>query len=81
MKIRVFILLAIIYSLASMYSFGQCDTDGFLDKCASNLGTYNYIKSFVSYANPRKKTNQEYSYVFSKGSTYIMVACIEKPSC
>lgn len=70
-------LLIISGLLFPLFSYGQCDTNIFLDKCASNLGTYNYIKSFVTYANTRKKTKQEHAYVFSKGSTYIMVACTE----
>jgi|WetSurSiteA1Bulk_404760.scaffolds.fasta_scaffold36924_1 hypothetical protein len=69
------ILFVFVFPLRS---FGQCETDAVLDKCASGMGTYNYIKSFIADANPRKKANSEYSYVFSKGSTYIMIACNEK---
>ena len=58
-------------------SLSQCGSDAFLDKCASNLGTFNYIKSFTSIANPRKRDNSEFSYVFSKGSTYLMLGCTE----
>jgi hypothetical protein len=58
-----------------LFLFGQCDTDAFLDPCASNLGTYNYIKSFTIIASPRKRANPEYSYVLSKGSTYMLIVC------
>lgn len=72
----LFILLTGLF-LFPAYSSGQCDSDEFLDNCASNLGTYNYIKSFVVNANPRKQGNPEFKYVFSKGSTYMMIACTE----
>jgi hypothetical protein len=57
--------------------FGQCENDLLLDKCASNLGTYNYIRSYEVKDYPRRKANSEFSYVFSKGSTYIMLPCTE----
>jgi hypothetical protein len=79
-KINLFLILVISAFLIPVNLSGQCDSDAFLDKCAQNLGTYNYIKSFVAYANPRKKANSEFTYVFSKGSTYMMLACTENES-
>lgn len=58
-------------------TLGQCSTDVFLDQCASGLGTYNYIKSFTVDVRSRKRNNQGNSYVFSKGSTYMLIACDE----
>lgn len=57
--------------------FGQCESDILLDKCASDLGTYNYIRSYKVNAYSRRKADSEFSYVFSKGSTYIMLPCTE----
>lgn len=54
---------------------GQCGTDEYLDKCASALGSYNYIKSFTVDVKAKKKSSLEYSYVFSKGSKYMLIAC------
>ncbi len=71
--LRILIVLATLFYSGSL--FGQCDTDIFLDKCASNLGTFNYIKSFSVNASSRKKAIPEYSYVFSKGSTYMLIVC------
>jgi hypothetical protein len=76
----ILLFLAFCSLLIPVKTFSQCDSDSFLDKCAQNLGTYNYIKSFVAYANPKKKANSEFTYVFSKGSTYMMLACIENAS-
>jgi hypothetical protein len=66
------LLFALIFPLTSS---GQCDPEILLDKCATNLGTFNYIKSFSVNARPRKKASQEFSYVFSKGSKYILIVC------
>jgi hypothetical protein len=79
-NIKIFLVLVICTLLIPVNSFGQCESDAFLDKCAQNLGTYNYIKSFVAYANPKKKANSESTYVFSKGSTYMLLACTENAS-
>lgn len=57
----------------------QCESDEFLDKCASNLGTYNYIKTFIAYSHPKRKSSPENLYVFSKGSIYKMIACFNDP--
>lgn len=70
---------AIIAMFIPVTSAGQCNSDEFLDKCASTLGDYNYIKTFTASPNQRKKTNSENIYVFSKGSVYKMIACLENP--
>jgi hypothetical protein len=77
-KIRFTLLTVFIGSMFSFSVYSQCDTDEFLDDCATNLGTYNYIRSFTANAAQRKKTEREFTYVFSKGSSYLMVACNSK---
>lgn len=74
------ILLIFVVLLFAGNVSGQCDTDMFLDQCASGLGTYNYIKSFSVNVAPRKKAIPEYSYVFSKGSTYMLIVCDQNMS-
>lgn len=53
--------------------YGQCDSEEFLDNCASKLGTFTFIKSFDTQMKKTKPV--EYSYIFSKGSTYKIVVC------
>ncbi|HKK63334.1 MAG TPA: hypothetical protein VJ951_12290 [Bacteroidales bacterium] len=53
----------------------QCDSDTFLDNCAAKLDTYTFIKAFNT--SMRKTQTVEYSYVFSKGSTYLIIPCDE----
>jgi hypothetical protein len=82
MKNSKYFLLLLIFSTVFFpaVSFGQPDADAFLDKCSANLGTYNYIKSFVIDTKSKKKENSEYSYVFSKGSKYILIVCNDNGS-
>ncbi len=68
-------LLLSAFILGSVNVYGQCDSDMLLDQCAHNLGTYNYIKSFSMKASSHRKSNHEYSYVFSKGSNYLIIVC------
>ena len=53
--------------------FAQCDSDTFLDNCASGLETFTFIKAFNT--QMKKTDKQEFSYVFSKGSTYMIIGC------
>ena len=72
---RLWLLLILTTLFITKVSFGQSGEDALLDKCAANLGTYNYIRSFNVSVTLWKKANPEYSYVFSKGSTYLLIGC------
>jgi hypothetical protein len=72
--LTVFLAVA-AFMLFAGSAVAQCDSDEFLDRCAPSLGTYNYIKSFSLTAGSKKKSSGEFSYVFSKGSTYLLVLC------
>ena len=74
-NIKLILLLILFSVFFPLISSGQCESDAFLDKCATNLGSFNYIKSFTLNARPKKKANSEISYVFSKGSTYMLILC------
>ena len=78
LKIRTSLLTVFVSLIFSFSAYCQCDTDELPDDCATNLGTFNYIRSFTANAAQRKKSSREFTYVFSKGSTYLMVACTEK---
>jgi hypothetical protein len=74
---KLLLLLLVCVTLFPLISAGQCDSDAFLDKCATNLGSFNYIKSFSLNTRPKKKAYSEFSYVFSKGSSYMLIVCNE----
>jgi len=73
-KMKTIRMLLFSIALAiPLHVFGQCDSDEFMDNCASKLDTYTFIKAFNT---TMKKTDVvEYSYVFSKGSSYIIIPC------
>ncbi len=72
MKTMRLILFIAVFALPEL-AFGQCDSDAFLDNCASGLDDFTFIKAFNTSMN--KNGTEEYSYVFSKGSTYMILAC------
>lgn len=51
----------------------QCQSDEFLDNCASKLESFTFIKAFN--VELKKGAKEEFSYVFSKGSSYIIIVC------
>jgi hypothetical protein len=70
MKILRFLILLSVLMFPG-YIYAQCDSDAFLDKCASRLETFTFVKAFNTSLKKAEKT--EYSYVFSKGSNYMII--------
>src|ERR1039458_616769 len=79
-SINVVICILIFTFHFSLFTsaFAQCTSDAFLDKCASSLGEFTFIKSFnITIDKKSSDSKYEYSYVFSKGSTYKIIICDE----
>ena len=74
--LRSVLVLSVFFLSKGLY--GQCEGDHFLDKCSTNLGTYTFVKSFHISIDPAKSEIFEWSYVFSKGSKYMIIVCDEK---
>lgn len=55
---------------ASLDISAQCSDKGFIDGCKAALDKFIFIKAFDI-----NDTNAEYSYVFSKGTTYVITTC------
>ncbi|MCP4311690.1 MAG: hypothetical protein GY790_10540 [Bacteroidetes bacterium] len=72
-KIKLMVILGML--MTSFIAYGQCGSDEFLDDCSSTLGSHTFIKAFNVELKPKKKENVEYSYVFSKGSNYMIIGC------
>ena len=70
MKILRFLILSGFLAFPGLI-YAQCDSDSFLDNCASRLETFTFIKAFNTSLKKAEKT--EYSYVFSKGSNYMII--------
>lgn len=73
------VFLSILVVTCSFFSNPPCDSDDFLDSCASSLGDFTFIKNFnVTVKKSGDKT--EYSYVFSRDSEYKIVICDQNES-
>ena len=70
------IILSLGLTFSAGFSYAQCSSDAFMDNCSSALEDFNFIKSF-EFENSKGGAKNEYSYVFSKGSTYRIVVCDE----
>jgi len=77
MKVFRILLWFALASVAPVVS-GQCQSDEFLDNCASKLESYTFIKAFNVELN--KGASDEFSYVFSKGSSYLIIVCDQNVS-
>lgn len=78
--IRIF--SSLFLGLASISAYAQCDDEDFLDDCAGQLGDYRFVKSYNSdFSNNNKDENIiEFSYVFSKGTNYVITICGQSQS-
>ncbi|HZY80752.1 MAG TPA: hypothetical protein VFE50_14615 [Cyclobacteriaceae bacterium] len=71
--IAVFLLSA---TLVSSDLSGQCDSDGFSNACIPKLATgFNFLKSYKIDSEGGAKDKIEFSYVFTKGTQYMINLC------
>lgn len=72
----VFFVFLLSYSVAS----AQCDADRYTNKCLEKLTTgYTFMKSYKIDGNGGNKPKVEYSYVFSKGTNYMVTLANKDP--
>lgn len=77
MKRILTLMLVSSLTIAPVFdSWSQCTDEDFLDGCASLLDTYTFVKSFnVNMEGTKGGAEQSFSYVFSKGTTYMITVC------
>jgi len=66
-------LLIVLMILLPIISIPQCNDEDFLDGCAELLSDYIFVKSFN--VELVSDMNKEFSYVFSKGTSYVITIC------
>lgn len=74
-NLPVFIIL---FCLTVFNSNGQtaCDTESLCSTCVSGLPEgYNFLKNYKVDGQAGQKTKVEYSYVFTKGTSYVVNLC------
>lgn len=80
MKKRLLHILCFLCFLIPAYSWAQCDSEAFLDKCAI-LDDFKFVKANKIKLDPplegEKAPKAEYSHLLSNGNTYIITACHE----
>jgi len=75
-KIVVFAAFALIATLTTSDAFAQCDAEGFSNACIPKLASgFNFLKSYKIDSEGGAKDKVEYSYVFTKGTQYMINLC------
>jgi hypothetical protein len=68
-------LFGFIFSIAAIGLNGQCNSDGFATACIPKLASgFNFLKSYKVDGDGGKE-KVEYSYVFTKGTQYMINLC------
>ena len=75
-KMRIFIMFVVFFGFSANSLFAQCDAASKAAGCAPSPGSgYTLIKSFEVDGKGGNKTKVEYSYVFTKGTKYLVNVC------
>jgi len=75
---KIIFLLTLVLSLGigSSELIGQCNSDNFSNACIPKLaGGFNFLKSYKIDGEGGSKDKVEYSYVFTKGTQYMINIC------
>ena len=73
MKKLMFIVLS-VFVLSTLEVFGQCNSEALSTQCIPKLATgFNFLKSYK--IEKKEKDYVEYSYVFTKGTQYMINIC------
>jgi len=75
MKKFVFCVLS-LFTLSILEVIGQCDAEAYSNQCIPKLATgFNFLKSYK--IEKGSKDFVEYSYVFTKGTQYMINICAD----
>jgi len=73
--------VALFLTLIPFMGFAQCEDDGFIENCAATIGDFTFLKSYTFNVDAGIDEKQAsifgYSYVFSRGSKYILSSCFD----
>jgi hypothetical protein len=75
-KAFIITLSLLIMSAGSSDLIGQCNPDNFANACIPKLASgFNFLKSYKVDGEGGSKEKVEYSYVFTKGTQYMINLC------
>lgn len=70
------ILITALFFISGSETKAQCDPESFTQNCIPKLSNgFNYLKSYKINGNDGAKDKVEYSYVFTKGTQYMINVC------
>lgn len=78
MKKRWLHILSFLCLFAPAYSWAQCDSEAFFDKCDS-LGDFKFVTANKVKIDQTQQDKVEYPQLLSNENTYIMSVCHEGP--
>ena len=71
---KLFILIIVVFAASAMDVIGQCNADNLSTQCIPKLSPgFNFLKSYK--IEKGGKEYVEYSYVFTKGTQYMINIC------
>jgi hypothetical protein len=77
-KLFYLIALGTVMSLANIDAKAQCNADALTSTCIPKLSSgFNFLKSYKIDGAGGGKSKVEYSYVFTKGTQYMINICAE----
>ena len=75
-KALLITFIATILSAGTVQLNGQCNPDNFANACIPKLASgFNFLKSYKVDGESGAKEKVEYSYVFTKGTQYMINLC------
>lgn len=75
-KFAIFFIVAGFLGLASLEANAQCDPEKYTSACIPKLANgFNFLKSYKVNGKDGAKDKVEYSYVFTKGTQYMINLC------
>ncbi len=75
-KLITVVSLVILASFGSSNLIGQCDSENFSNACIPKLAAgFNFLKGYKIDGEGGAKEKVEYSYVFTKGTQYMINLC------
>ena len=73
---KLFLFVLSVIALNASDVIGQCNSENFSNQCIPKLATgFNFLKSYKIDGQGGAKDKVEYSYVFTKGTQYMINIC------
>jgi hypothetical protein len=73
---KIIVIVLSVFVLSALEVIGQCNSETFSNQCIPKLASgFNFLKSYKIEKPTAAKEYVEYSYVFTKGTQYMINIC------